>query len=129
MFNVTSFDSQNGEDLIVKGDGSATVVFDIGFATQFHGNILLQDLSGKFYGSAGYAGLTPDQVIFNMYDGANLYGGDTLDITATAPRHPPTSCAACYRRTARFRSEHAPHRPHLRRRHTGHAGRVGRHDH
>jgi hypothetical protein len=55
------------------------VVFDIGQDTQFHGNILLEDMAGKFYGESGYAGLTPDQVLFNMYNGAALTGGDTLD--------------------------------------------------
>jgi hypothetical protein len=79
LFNVTSFNSGNGENLIIKGDGSQSVVFDIAFDTQFHGNILLQDLNGKFFGDAGYSGLTPDQMLFNMYSGAALTGGDTLD--------------------------------------------------
>jgi hypothetical protein len=79
LFEVTSFNSGNGENLIIKGDGSQSVVFDINFDTQFHGNVLLQDLTGKFFGDAGYAGLTPDQVLFNMYAGAALVGGDTLD--------------------------------------------------
>jgi hypothetical protein len=79
LFNVTSFNSGNGENLIIRGNGSQSVVFDINFDTQFHGNILLQDLTGKFFGDAGYAGLFPDQVLFNMYAGAALVGGDTLD--------------------------------------------------
>jgi len=79
VFNVTSFNSGNGENLIIKGDGSQSVVFDINFDTQFHGNILLQDLTGKFIGDAGYAGPSPDQVLFNLYAGAALTGGDTLD--------------------------------------------------
>jgi VPDSG-CTERM motif len=79
LFNVTSFSSNNGQNLIIKGDGSQNVVFDIGQDTQFHGNILLQDLTGKFFGDAGYAGLTANQVLFNLYNGAALTGGDTLD--------------------------------------------------
>jgi hypothetical protein len=79
VFNVTSFKSGNGENLILKSDGSNNVVFDIGFDTQFHGNILLQDLAGRFFEDPGYAGLFPDQVLFNMYSGAALVGGDTLD--------------------------------------------------
>src|SRR5207248_3198324 len=74
-----SFSSGNGQNLILKGDGTFTTVFDIAFDTQFHGNVLLQDLTGKFFGDAGYAGPTPDQIVFNMYSGAALVGGDTLD--------------------------------------------------
>ena len=79
LFDVTSFNSVNGENLIIKGDGSQSVAFDINFDTQFHGNVLLQDFTGKFFGDAGYAGLFPDQVLFNLYGGAALVGGDTLD--------------------------------------------------
>ena len=81
LFSVTSVSTGNGENLIVKGDGSQNVVFDVNTPSdaQFHGNILLQDLTGKFFGDAGYAGLTPDQVLFNLYAGAALVGGDKLD--------------------------------------------------
>jgi len=81
LFNVTSVNSGNGENLIVKGDGSANVVMNVNTPgdAQFHGNILLQDLTGKFFGEAGYAGLSPDQVLFNLYGGAALVGGDKLD--------------------------------------------------
>jgi PEP-CTERM motif len=79
LFNVMSLTSNNGESLIIKGDGTQNVVFDIAFDTQFHGNVLLQDLSGRNYDDPGYAGLTPDQVLFNMFNGTALVGGDTLD--------------------------------------------------
>jgi hypothetical protein len=80
LFNVTSVNSQNGQNLIIKGDGSASVVLDVNTPgdAQFHGNILLQDLSGKFFGDAGYAGLFPDQLLINLYAGAALVGGDNL---------------------------------------------------
>ncbi len=80
VFDVTSFNSDNGEDLIVKANGSAGIVFNINNDADFHGNVYLEDLSGKFYGQAGYAGLTPDQVLFNLYGGAALLGGDDLDV-------------------------------------------------
>jgi hypothetical protein len=67
VFNVTSFQSNNGENLILKSDGANDVVFDIKFSVQFNGNILLQDLTGKFFGDTGYAGLYPDQVLWNVY--------------------------------------------------------------
>ena len=75
LFSVASVSSGNGQNLIIKGDGSSSVVFDVNTPgdAQFHGNILLQDMSGKFFGDAGYAGLFPDQVLFN------LYGADKLD--------------------------------------------------
>jgi hypothetical protein len=81
LFTVTSVSSQNGENLIIKGNGSENVVINVNTPgdAQFHGNILLQDLTGKFFGDAGYAGLTPDQVLFNLYAGAALVGGDKLD--------------------------------------------------
>jgi hypothetical protein len=74
LFTVNSVNTHNGEDLIVRGDGSQSVVFDVNTPgeAQFHGNIRLQDLTGKFYGESGYAGLTPDQVLFNLYDGDKL---------------------------------------------------------
>jgi hypothetical protein len=82
LFNVTSVNSGNGQNLIVKGDGSTSVVFDVNTPgdAQFHGNILLQDLTGKFFGDVGYAGLAPDQVLFNLYAGAGFTGGDKLDV-------------------------------------------------
>jgi hypothetical protein len=81
LFTVNSVSSNNGQNLIVKGDGSHNVVFNVNTPgdAQFHGNILLQDLNGKFYGQAGYAGPTPNQVLFNLYAGAALVGGDKLD--------------------------------------------------
>jgi hypothetical protein len=81
VFTVTSVSSQNGDNLIIKGDGSQNVVMNVNTPgdAQFHGNVLLQDLTGKFYGDPGYAGLTPDQVLFNLYAGSALVGGDKLD--------------------------------------------------
>jgi len=81
VFSVTSVNTGNGENLIIKGDGSQNVVMNVNTPgdAQFHGNVLLQDLSGKFYGDAGYAGLTPDQLLFNIFAGAALVGGDKLD--------------------------------------------------
>jgi hypothetical protein len=74
LFTVDSVKMHNGEDLIIRGDGTHTVVFDVNTpgSAQFHGNILLQDLNGKFYGQAGYSGLSPDQVLFNLLDGDKL---------------------------------------------------------
>jgi len=75
VFTVGSVNTGNGENFILKGNGSQNVVFNVNTPgdAQFHGNVLLQDLSGKFFGDAGYAGLSPDQVLFN------LYAGDKLD--------------------------------------------------
>jgi hypothetical protein len=75
LFTVSSVSTNNDQNVIIKGDGSTSVVFDVDTPgdAQFHGNILLQDLSGRFFGDAGYAGLTPDQVVFN------LYGADKID--------------------------------------------------
>ena len=80
LFNVTSLSTNNGIPLIIQGNGSQTVVFDINMAASISGNILLEDLSGKFLGQAGYNGLTPDQVLFNITGGTNLTGGNTLQI-------------------------------------------------
>lgn len=80
LFTVNSVSTGNGQNLIVKGNGSHNVVFNLNITAQFQGNILLQDLNGKFYGQAGYSGLTPNQVLFNSYGGAALAGGDTLNL-------------------------------------------------
>jgi hypothetical protein len=84
LFKVSSVSTNNGNNLIIQGDGSKSVVFDIGLSgPQFHGNILLEDLTGKFFGDVGYAGLTPDQVLFNLYGGTGtptFSGGPSLDV-------------------------------------------------
>ena len=82
LFNVTSVSSNNGENLILQSDGTRSVVIDVNTsgAAQFHGNILLEDMTSKFFSDAGYAGLFPDQVLFNLYGGALLTGGDKLDV-------------------------------------------------
>ena len=74
LFTVSSINTNNGQNLIIKGDGSQNVVFNVNTlgSAQFHGNILLQDLSGKFLGDPGYSGLFPDQVLFNLHTGATL---------------------------------------------------------
>jgi len=82
LFTVSSVSTNNGQNLVLQGNGSTSVVFDLNSGAQFHGNILLEDLSGKFYGDPGSAGITPDQVLFNLYGGSNttLSGGPTLDV-------------------------------------------------
>src|SRR5262249_6681750 len=74
LFTVTSVSTNNGQNLVIQSNGSQAVVFDVNTSgdAQFHGNILLEDLSGKFFGDPGYAGLFPDQVLFNLYDGGAL---------------------------------------------------------
>src|SRR5438094_122687 len=59
VFTVTSVNSGNGENLFIKGDGSQNVVVNVNTPgdAQFHGNVILQDLTGKVFGDAGYAGL------------------------------------------------------------------------
>ena len=80
VFTVASVNTGNGENLIIRSDGTQNVVFNVNTPgdAQFHGNILLQDLAGIAYGDAGYTGLSPNQVLFNLYAGAALGGGDTL---------------------------------------------------
>ena len=75
VFNVTSFTLNNHNTLTIDGTGmqaGTDVVFDFGagVGTHFSGAI---NLTG---------GLTSDQVIWNMYAGANLTGGDTLQTAA-----------------------------------------------
>ena len=81
LFNVTSVNTGNGENLIIKSDGTQGVVLDVNTPgdAQFHGNVLLQDLNGRFFGDAGYSGLSPDQLLINLWGGSNLKGGDKLD--------------------------------------------------
>jgi hypothetical protein len=68
VFTVATVNTGNGQNLIIKGDGSENVVLNVDTSgeAKFEGNILLQDLTGKFYGDAGYAGLTPDQLLINL---------------------------------------------------------------
>lgn len=119
LFNVTSFNSNNDQNLILQGDGSRSVVFDTSSNTQFHGNILLEDFTGKFFGDAGYAGLTPDQVLFNLYGGTGLTGGPTLDANNNGnDAHPDNIITADFldpKWSCIFR-KYSRNRPHLWRR-------------
>ncbi len=78
VFTVSSVSTNNGQNLIIQSDGSHNVVLNIhtGHQDQFHGNILLEDMSGRMFGATGYSGLNPGQVLFNMW-GAT---GDSLDM-------------------------------------------------
>jgi hypothetical protein len=93
VFSTTSVTSGNGQNLVIKSDGSTGVVIDVNTPgdAQFHGNILLQDLSGKFFGDAGYAGLSPDQLLINLYAGTALSGGDKLDANNNGDQAHPSN--------------------------------------
>ena len=71
--------SPAGRSFIPGGQAARTGRLAIGLPVAFE-IILLEDVNGKFFGDAGYAGLSPDQVIINAYGGANLTAGPTRSV-------------------------------------------------
>jgi hypothetical protein len=72
VFTVTALNLSNGT-LTIKGDGTHSIVLDIGFSVNIHPNQIV--LTGR---------LTSDQVLFNLYGGnsATLAGGPALDLNS-----------------------------------------------
>lgn len=69
VFNITGFNTTNGNTLIINGDGLGhNVVFNFTGSANFNNQVLLT------------GGLGADNVIFNFVGGSNLTGGPTLSI-------------------------------------------------
>ncbi len=75
VFNVTAFNTTNGNTLTIVGDGVHSVVLNIGFSVNFNNQVSL-------------VGLTGDQVLYNFVGGNNLTGGPTLQINDNGHNHP-----------------------------------------
>ena len=72
VFNVTGFNTTNGNTINVVGDGSGDpVVFDFAISANFNNQVTL-------------SGLTSDQVLWNFVGGTGLSGGPTLQINTNA---------------------------------------------
>src|SRR4029077_18421348 len=76
VFNVTSFNTTNGNTLTINGDGVHDVVLNfIGLSANFNNQVVLNGLSG-------------DQVLYNFVGGSGLTGGPTLQINDNGHNHP-----------------------------------------
>jgi hypothetical protein len=76
VFNVTGFNTTNGDTLTINGDGVHDVVLNfVGLGANFNNQVVLNNL-------------TPDQVIYNFLGGTNLAGGPTLQINDNGHNHP-----------------------------------------
>jgi hypothetical protein len=76
VFNVTGFNSTNGNTINVVGDGSGDpVVFNFTGSANFNNQVTL-------------TGLTSDQVLWNFVGGSGLSGGPTLQINDNASGSP-----------------------------------------
>jgi hypothetical protein len=76
VFTVTSFNTTNGNVLTINGDAAGdTVVFNFTKSVNFNNQVVL-------------AGMTPDQVIYNLVGGSNCSGGPTLQINDNASSSP-----------------------------------------
>jgi hypothetical protein len=68
VFNVTGFNTTNGDTLTINGDGVHDVVLNFnGLSANFNNQVVLN-------------GLTSDHVLYNFVGGSNLSGGPTLQI-------------------------------------------------
>ena len=77
VFNVTGFNTANGNTLIINGDGLGhNVVFNFTGSANFNNQVQLT------------GGLTADDVIFNFVGGSNLTGGPTLQINDNGNNNP-----------------------------------------
>ena len=77
VFNITGFNTTNGNTLIINGDGLGhNVVFNFTGNANFNNQVVLT------------GGLTADNVIFNFVGGSGLTGGPTLQINNNASGSP-----------------------------------------
>ena len=106
-------------------------MFDMGISAgnhlMFQGNIILTDSAGRTYGQAGYTGLTPDEVLFNAYNGNTLSANNQGDSA-----HPNNIMEGLFldpNGGISFVNAARKHRAYFRRRQHEHADRFRRHDH
>ena len=72
VFTVTSFNTTNSSVLTINGDAAGdNVVFNFTTNVNFNSQVVL-------------AGITPDQVMYNVVGGSNLFGGPALQINNNA---------------------------------------------
>ena len=77
VFNITGFNTTNGNTLIINGDGLGhNVVFNFTGSANFNNQVVLT------------GGLTSDDVIFNFVGGSGLTGGPTLQINDNGNNNP-----------------------------------------
>jgi hypothetical protein len=75
VFNITQFNTTNGNTLNIVGDGTHSVVFNFTSSANFNNQVTLSNISS-------------DQVLWNFVGGANLSGGPTLAINTNASSNP-----------------------------------------
>jgi hypothetical protein len=72
VFNVTNFNTTNGNILTINGDAAGdSVVLNFTSSANFNNQVILN-------------GISSDQVLFNFVGGSNLTGGSTLQINDNA---------------------------------------------
>ena len=77
VFNVTGFNTTNGDTLTINGDaaGNNVVLNFVGLSANFNNQVVLN-------------GITSDQVLFNFVGGSGLTGGPTLSINDNGNNNP-----------------------------------------
>jgi VPDSG-CTERM motif len=75
VFNVTGFNTTNGNTLTINGDGIHDVVLNFTSSVNFNNQVVLN-------------GLTSDQVLYNFVGGGGLTGGPTLQVNDNGHTHP-----------------------------------------
>ena len=85
VFNVTGFNTTNGDVLTINGDlaGDSVVLNFIGLSANFNNQVKLN-------------GISSDQVLYNFVGGSNLTGGPTLQINDNLGNHTPDCSQGVY---------------------------------
>ena len=85
VFNVTGFNTTNGNVLVINGDaaGDSVVLNFVGLSANFNNQVKL-------------VGLTSDQVLYNFVGGSNLTGGPTLQINDNLSNNTPNCSLGQY---------------------------------
>lgn len=84
VFNVTGFNTTNGDTLTINGDGGDSVVLNfIGVNANFNNQVILN-------------GITSDQVLYNFVGGSDLTGGPTLQINDNLSNNTPNCSLGQY---------------------------------
>jgi hypothetical protein len=76
IFDVTSYNVNNGQMLTIIGDGVDNVVFNFDMSANLGGDVTLSP------------GLGGDSVLFNFVGGSNLQGGPTASLNNNASSYP-----------------------------------------
>jgi hypothetical protein len=84
VFTVTSFNTTNGNKLIINGSATDFVVLNFSSSVNFNNQVQLT------------GGITPDHILYNFVGGSGLTGGPTLQINDNLSTNTPNCTLGVY---------------------------------